>query len=66
MVYKWTLFGVGGFPFLLCLLILKDGKASYNFETTSIHDFSEFLNRKLNGFPFYSRFHILVSIVTVA
>jgi hypothetical protein len=35
IVYKERLFGVGGFPFLLSLLVLLYRKATYNFETAS-------------------------------
>jgi hypothetical protein len=35
IVYKESVVGVGGFPFLLSLLILLYSKASYDFETTS-------------------------------
>jgi hypothetical protein len=36
VVYKESVVGVGGFPFLLSLLVLLNSKASYNFETASI------------------------------
>jgi hypothetical protein len=35
IVYKERLVGVGGFPFLLSLLVLLYSKASYDFETVS-------------------------------
>ena len=35
IVYKDSVVGVGGFPFLLSLLVLLYSKASYDFETAS-------------------------------
>jgi len=35
IVYKESVVGVGGFPFLLSLLVLLYSKASYNVETAS-------------------------------
>jgi len=35
VVYKESVVGVGGFPFLLSLLILLNSKASYDFDTAS-------------------------------
>jgi hypothetical protein len=35
IVYKESVVGVGGFPFLLSLLVLLYSKASYDFETAS-------------------------------
>ena len=35
IVYKESVVGVGGFPFLLSLLVLLYRKASYDFETVS-------------------------------
>jgi len=34
-VYKETVVGIGGFPFLLSLLVLLYSKSSYDFETAS-------------------------------
>jgi len=38
LVYKETVAGAGGFPFLLSLLVLLYSKASYDFETASTFD----------------------------
>jgi len=35
VVYQQSVVGVGGFPFLLSLLVLLYSKASYDFETAS-------------------------------
>jgi len=35
IVYKESVVGVGGFPFLMSLLVLLYSKASYDFETAS-------------------------------
>jgi hypothetical protein len=43
IVYKESAVGVGGFPFLLSLLVLLNSKASHDFETASTH--------VLSGFP---------------
>jgi len=46
-VYKERLFGIGGFPFLVSLLILLSSKASYDFETTPNPVLICFLENKL-------------------
>jgi len=40
--YKGRVFGIGGFPFLLSLLVLLYSKASYDFQTASTHVLSLF------------------------
>jgi hypothetical protein len=43
IIYKESVAGVGGFPFVLSLLVLLYSKASYDFETAS--------TLVLSGFP---------------
>jgi len=61
IVCKDSVVGVGGFPFLLSLLVLFYSKASYDFETASIFCLvltpSKWTSNHLSCFPISHHFH---------
>jgi hypothetical protein len=64
IVYKESVVGVGGFPFLLSFLIMLYSKASYDFETGSTSDLSWIPWNKYRAFSPVLRHHIIVINIT--
>ena len=62
IVYKESVDGDGGFPFLLTLLVLLYSKASYDFETASTLVLSWFPRNEFRAPCPVFRYHILLSI----
>ena len=65
-VYKESIIGVGGFPFLLSLLVLLYSKASYVFETVPTLVLSWFPRNKYQASSLVFRYHIIVTNITYA